>query len=285
MSKPKAPAFQFYASDFLGSRRVRTMTLEDRGAYITLLADAWDEDGLPSDLSEVAELLGLKAKSSQFKRIWKRVGLAFNLVDGRLRNPRQERERAKQRGWREKSAAGGAAKWGTDRDTTNRANRSERLSQARKIGRHTAEEWDEMRALFRGACVRCGASDSSLVRDHVVPIYKGGSDGIDNIQPLCTKCNCRKGPETTDWRVGAWERLGKTPAEIPTKWLANAFSPSPSPSPTPQTPRDASGAESGRGGLEERTAAPETMAAVLADLRPRLVRTGTDDLPLPERLP
>lgn len=95
MSKPKAPAFQFYASDFLGSRRVRMMTLEDRGAYITLLADAWDEDGLPTDLDDVAQLLGLKATSKQFKRIWKRVGLAFELIDGRLRNPRQERERVK----------------------------------------------------------------------------------------------------------------------------------------------------------------------------------------------
>jgi 5-methylcytosine-specific restriction endonuclease McrA len=38
-----------------------------------------------------------------------------------------------------------------------------------------------------------------LERDHIVPIYQGGSDAITNIQPLCKRCNCAKGPETTDW--------------------------------------------------------------------------------------
>lgn len=37
----KAPAFQFYASDFLAS--VMTMTNEERGAYITLLCIQWDK--------------------------------------------------------------------------------------------------------------------------------------------------------------------------------------------------------------------------------------------------
>lgn len=107
----KSPAFQFYASDFLGSRRVRMMTLEDRGAYITLLADSWAEDGLPADLSEVAALLNLNENSSKFKRIWERIGPAFDRDGDKLRNARQELERSKQAENRAKKVQAAESRW------------------------------------------------------------------------------------------------------------------------------------------------------------------------------
>lgn len=39
-----------------------------------------------------------------------------------------------------------------------------------------------------------------LTVDHVVPLSKGGSNTIDNIQPLCGKCNRSKRRKTIDYR-------------------------------------------------------------------------------------
>ena len=78
--------------------------------------------------------------------------------------------------------------------------RAERLRQARTKGTHTKQEWEELKAKFGYQCVRCGTDKYNVERDHIIPIYMGGSDSIDNIQPLCAWCNVSKGPETIDWR-------------------------------------------------------------------------------------
>jgi 5-methylcytosine-specific restriction endonuclease McrA len=42
------------------------------------------------------------------------------------------------------------------------------------------------------ACVHCGTEEKLSV-DHIVPLKLGGTNYIENIQPLCTPCNSRKG--------------------------------------------------------------------------------------------
>lgn len=88
--------------------------------------------------------------------------------------------------------------------------RAERLRAARLLGTHTKEEWLAMKALYLDTRVRCLRDDMKVERDHIIPLFMGcGSDGIDNIQPLCAYCNVGK-HGTRDWRVDFFERLKKS---------------------------------------------------------------------------
>jgi uncharacterized phage protein (TIGR02220 family) len=99
-------------------------------------------------------------------------------------------------------------------------NRAIRMKIAKSKGSHTKEEWDEMVALFDNKCVRCGADiEGAPTKDHIIPIYQGGSDSIFNIQPLCKQCNSSKGPENIDFRETFCEKHGK---QMLGKWLAKS---------------------------------------------------------------
>lgn len=70
-------------------------------------------------------------------------------------------------------------------------------------GSFTEVEFQVICEKYGNRCLCCGY-DGSLQRDHVIPLSKGGSDWISNIQPLCGKCNSAKGTKNTDYR-GKWE--------------------------------------------------------------------------------
>ena len=111
------------------------------------------------------------------------------------------------------------AKWGTSGEADqNRKQRSERLAEARRKGTHTEAQWKEMVKFFGSRCVRCGA-EGPVIRDHITPIYQGGSDGIENIQPTCKSCNSSKGREAVDYRLLA---AGVRGSEMPSEWLLGA---------------------------------------------------------------
>ena len=59
-------------------------------------------------------------------------------------------------------------------------------------GRFTLKQFRELCKKYKYTCICCGKTEDQLfdiqrmlVPDHVVPISKGGSNFIDNIQPLC----------------------------------------------------------------------------------------------------
>lgn len=66
-------------------------------------------------------------------------------------------------------------------------------------GSFTAEEFQSLCERYNNICLRCKQT-KPLTVDHVIPISKGGSNTISNIQPLCKSCNSIKGTKTTDYR-------------------------------------------------------------------------------------
>jgi len=78
--------------------------------------------------------------------------------------------------------------------------RGQRLKEARAKGTHTKEEWEAILTKHSRRCVRCGCRpDPRPCKDHITPIYQGGSDAASNLQPLCRECNTSKGPDTFNW--------------------------------------------------------------------------------------
>lgn len=76
---------------------------------------------------------------------------------------------------------------------------------ARKLqsgGSYTIAEWEALKARYDHTCLCCGKKEPEikLTSDHVIPLARQGRNDIDNIQPLCFRCNMRKGTKTTDYR-------------------------------------------------------------------------------------
>ena len=59
-------------------------------------------------------------------------------------------------------------------------------------GSFTREEWNKKLCEHGGKCAHCGSANH-LTIDHIIPISRGGTNNIDNIQPLCAFCNSSKG--------------------------------------------------------------------------------------------
>jgi uncharacterized protein YdaU (DUF1376 family) len=102
----KPPAFQFYAKEFLTA--VLAMSLEARGAYITLLAYEWDSLAIPGDDAEaLGRLFG--CSPSQARKLWEIVGRKFEQgADGLWRNERLEQQRAELEAFRVKQQQNGS---------------------------------------------------------------------------------------------------------------------------------------------------------------------------------
>lgn len=86
------------------------------------------------------------------------------------------------------------------RDKRAKIKRRERLAAARQKGTHSLLQWERLKLEFGFRCVRCGTVELPVEKDHIIPLYQGGSDSIENIQPVCARCNANKGPEDFDWK-------------------------------------------------------------------------------------
>jgi 5-methylcytosine-specific restriction endonuclease McrA len=72
------------------------------------------------------------------------------------------------------------------------------MSAARELGRHTGAEWNALVRTSPRKCPYCGVPLNlfNRTKDHKVPVARGGSDAIDNLEPICWECNASKGDRT-----------------------------------------------------------------------------------------
>jgi 5-methylcytosine-specific restriction endonuclease McrA len=64
----------------------------------------------------------------------------------------------------------------------------------RAKGSFTKEEWVNLKRKYGNKCWKCGTLETEkiLTVDHIMPLSKGGTNFIINIQPLCLRCNMKK---------------------------------------------------------------------------------------------
>lgn len=220
----------WFWSDWLADPAVRRLDPDERGVWIDLLAlmaagkptgYLCDSKGRQIPLGEIARITNCADLEKLAKLL---VGIAEKGAasrdrTGRLFNRRMVRDADLSAKRARAGKEGAESRWG-QRDTT--GTRYDRLKAARARGSHTQDEWDFMQEIF-GGCVKCNRPKNELIghvltKDHVIPIYQGGSDAIENIQPLCRNCNSGKHKEVADyrelrvpdWRVRLAKRLANT---------------------------------------------------------------------------
>jgi 5-methylcytosine-specific restriction endonuclease McrA len=79
--------------------------------------------------------------------------------------------------------------------------RKRRAARHASRGSFTVQEFKELCESYGNKCLACGDAEAVLEADHVVPLTKGGTDSISNIQPLCGSCNRNKFVNIIDYRL------------------------------------------------------------------------------------
>lgn len=74
----------------------------------------------------------------------------------------------------------------------NRNKDTRRYHNIRAAGIFDLKAWKKKLSILGNACQHCGTTEQITI-DHIIPITKGGTNHIDNLQPLCRSCNCKKG--------------------------------------------------------------------------------------------
>lgn len=211
----------FYVSDYLAD--TQDLSCQEHGAYVLLLLHGWMHEGrIPADDARLARITKLSVK--EWRDVRPTILSFFNREGDRLTQKRQIAELQKALGIRAArsvaGAMGAAQKWGGE--PTDKQKRSERLAEARAKGTHSAAEWEALLDICGSKCLRCGAS-TNVIKDHITPLYQGGADSIDNLQPLCRSCTCSKGPDSTDLRPANWRQaLAEALSKGVGKRLSNA---------------------------------------------------------------
>lgn len=141
-------------------------------------------------LCDLMRLLGLRGEdTNRIKKHLDHLGLDIPCRD--LKTPSQitEMYRKRNRDYRKSNS-----------EKFVQYERNRRALQSGAEGSFTAKEFSNLCYMFNNECLCCGEHSKSLTADHVIPLTKGGTNDISNIQPLCGPCNSSKRTKTVDYR-------------------------------------------------------------------------------------
>ena len=189
----KDPAFLFYSQDFYTG--VATLTIEDRGKYITLLCLMHQQGRMTEET--IRFLVGSVSVNLKSK---------FRIDEnGFWYNERLEIESEKRAKFTESRRNNGLA-----------GGRPKSHKKAKKV----IDRWNEMIDFFDNKCICCGYKfhdNERPTKDHIIPKSSNGVDNISNWQPLCRECNSSKcADHNTDYRLNFIDQI---PEELKTIWF------------------------------------------------------------------
>lgn len=149
----KAPAFQFYANDFMDSTRF--MEANAVGLYVRCLCIQWTQGGLPKDARTLSKGVGMDFE--EFERAWPAIASKFEVCDdGLLRNRRLEAVRSRQEEISSKRSNAGKA--GAIAKANASANESAKNKQRKVKEKEKVEGEEEVRRVDASA-IEIGPSD------------------------------------------------------------------------------------------------------------------------------
>lgn len=208
MTKERLPWFPCDPGKLLGA--LNGMGPDEQLVYVVCLLRIYETGGSIKDDAEILSRrthLSLKRVQVALDILFSTPNKLYRTTEGNISNSIAEDTLSTMRDRREVAVrtgqVGADAKWKKSRQQQQQ--RQNRMNEARQQGTHSDLEWGLLVEFCGGKCLGCG--NPKYGKDHIKPIHAGGSDGIENIQPLCKTCNSKKGSSVQDHRKKGWENV------------------------------------------------------------------------------